>query len=1829
MEREPPNNSAPFSEETTGPNHLARLRLVRAVPLDCGRLCALTADSDTRPPFSQRRGRVKSATIEIEETELARILSSEISTLTALLPASLPAPDKLAARFLVENEKPLCFLLARFSIADREPLWCSLRLPLGPGRRDLRGPRRSTDSLALSLSLSDADVRVYGSSAVPQPLLGLSAAICLSAAFLCFRRASAGPVVLRSQDFMWAPGLRLLFAHGLREVCVDVLADALLQVMPCHGYRAADAQTATLATVEVHNGILRLTFDGLAQGFEYDDDPRGRPTVDGGQIESLLLADRLLVEGDGPAALAAYSIVSSVPTFSDLAILRTAQVVATSPTRIRESLADLEALIPERPWDVGLQLLVFSLRPPDDQTAALIELSKTDTQTVEEQALLLLWAAEKALDCVGAVDLSSQAFELLQNGDCPTVALVAAEAAARVEWFSARLSTEAGERPPAPETDSHATPLIYGERCFLSGDLRGAEENYRRALFLKAVSATERPHIHLRLAEIAHHDSLFAKEEAELALAIETGGGAAAWSALASLYQSRGDSGRMGVALYAWSLHETGEARADLLRQAAQHVSRDLLAAVDDALLQSDADDEQVRDRLMQRRQQQDDHRGLLALLLRDMHRSAKPRKWESARKAADLAARLGDVAASAEAVLHTLSFCFPAETETFDEDALRAVILLTGEPVVPAETTARLRSQLVLRGSLRGLVRRLDQRIALLSVASGAAASLLPLYRQTALCFELLDEPAAAVLRHLRGAALGDICDETAMRKMVANLVLSSQQKQAQHLLETELRRCPPERSAFHRLALGELHFRVGDIDAAQSQLELALSRDPDLASAHARLGQLLVRHGAPADRPRALQHLLTASEKTALDANERGECALWAAKLLLHDDEQVDFNDQVPSVQNETIPVQTAVLAEDLLHRAMQLCPTDVRMPTLLLRRAIGQKQIETALSLCDRLVKLAQTPTETANALWRKSQVLPDQPKHAAQKVDLLQRALSADPAHLPSLSALRQHAERRGDKNQALSWLCREIEASPSDAERAALLCKQADWLDAREQADLLLATLRKAVSLGFGPAAKKLAAYLFARGELLAAADMAGRAAQLLPVSEQGPQFLLAAEWASQAGDDLRARDCLRRAAELSDESAQEAQQRLLVLNGGQDLTKQRRTLENRLAQGRSSLATIETLRQLVVLCARHNDLAQVERYAQSLLSVAPLDELALTAHADCLLAQGHPADKLFPALRVCPEYPRRVLVLEAKAAWLLSRGEKEAAETTLTEALSLGPSPSGEKRHPLARRLAQLQSQRGDFSAAAATRTAFLDDLHDADERTAERRQIARDWVSADKPLFAIEVLSSLLAEQPGNLAAREQLLEVAEKHGSSSETCLCLDELVAKTDGESRARWLCRRAAWHEKRGERAEVLSDAEAVLTLTCDPDLLRFVVQFAVQVSDGELLRQAYDALQKQKAPLLEMRPLAGCALLLHRRGTGHVSEAAAEQMLFFSSDETLPASQPTRKEGSGPTQAPVAPHIVTPGELAVVVCQAVAPFAGALSELDRLLFPLRRRLGAKLPQFRQCLDECVFSPGVNLGAAKILARMTETERPMLQGLYLSVLAFVDPSGEAARRLDVSPKLRFSSSEEHLPKPGDKLRPMLTFLRHLSRLLQTSVRVTLEPGLAPVSRLRKRQAHLFAWLGGELLNDAHSLRAWISASAALWLPGREPNGPTERAYFQKLQARALASSQPSLTIDQARLLLEPLLSLLKQNPVVFDALLAEGKEFLFRWARLLAALEEPDFRISLASIFPDRTGLDSHAASSRSPSRDTWARDRLALLEQTLPLTFLRDAQILLS
>ena len=127
---------------------------------------------------------------------------------------------------------------------------------------------------------------------------------------------------------------------------------------------------------------------------------------------------------------------------------------------------------------------------------------------------------------------------------------------------------------------------------------------------------------------------------------------------------------------------------------------------------------------------------------------------------------------------------------------------------------------------------------------------------------------------------------------------------------------------------------------------------------------------------------------------------------------------------------------------------------------------------------------------------------------------------------------------------------------------------------------------------------------------------------------------------------------------------------------------------------------------------------------------------------------------------------------------------------------------------------------------------------------------------------------------------------------------------------------------------------------------------------------------------------------------------------------------------------------------------------------------------------------------------------------------------------------------------------------------------------------------------------------------------------------------------MQARALRPGLPSLTTEQAHLLLDPVWHELAQAPQEQARLLTAVRELLWRRALLIAAVEQPDLRPALLSLLPSPlsapvgVGASVGAGVVEAEGTDTLGstsllRQRLGLLSRPPLLTLLGDAQRLLS
>jgi hypothetical protein len=313
-----------------------------------------TSSPQVESAFQRRRGRVRRAELTIEQSALNRALcaivarSSGLPQPAAQSPAQSPAfalPfDLLRARINGTDGVPGLLLLFRCPAAqgtavqagekddgtERWPLW-------GTARVSARRPPSGFNDIVFGIS----DVRLYGSSRLAAPLLGHALLQVLGAALISCMPAQLPAVTLTSG--LASLGLHFLSTPALSELRIELLLDALLDVLPRAGYRAADPATAPLCDVQTQPGqlILRYAGDGQRGGLSYadiDERPRSNPIIEPSALvlgapipEALRIADYLLYTGDVCGALAGYQLVSSSPALSGLAKTRSLQLLASAP----------------------------------------------------------------------------------------------------------------------------------------------------------------------------------------------------------------------------------------------------------------------------------------------------------------------------------------------------------------------------------------------------------------------------------------------------------------------------------------------------------------------------------------------------------------------------------------------------------------------------------------------------------------------------------------------------------------------------------------------------------------------------------------------------------------------------------------------------------------------------------------------------------------------------------------------------------------------------------------------------------------------------------------------------------------------------------------------------------------------------------------------------------------------------------------------------------------------------------------------------------------------------------------------------------------------------------------------------------------------------------------------------------------------------------------------------------------------------------------------------------------------------------------------------------
>lgn len=924
----------------------------------------------------------------------------------------------------------------------------------------------------------------------------------------------------------------------------------------------------------------------------------------------------------------------------------------------------------------------------------------------------------------------------------------------------------------ALELGGEQTPLVLlalGHHAYAQADLGGAADAYRRALAADQVPSAERPQVFLRLAEIEHERGDASAEERELAAAVEAGGGALAWPALAALFRSHGDGPRLGAALLGWADYETGEMRRALLTQAAALCGPSLLGRADQELARLDADDEAVRDRIQTRLRQAGSPAALLRALLRDLDKSRGLRRLTVARELRELAGRASDDLAAARAHLAIIEGLQVAESgpvalggaaprdslASSADDVLGALAFLTAERppggALPAEIQAQLRDLLLQRGRLRELLTRMDRQLALLTEHPRERSGRAQLLRQTAELAELLGDDTAAATRWLRlcvadpedGAAL------TRCRRLLRRQATAGQAALALTLCETELRRDSSRRARGLRVIQAELLVFLQRPSEALAQLELVLMRAENFGPAHAVLGMLLASSTHPGDGERSIEHLLTAAYAPDVEPHEAGECALVAAELL------------------------TAAAAAPPGPPASGRAPVEVNpdAPASYLGRAaagtwvaVPADFLEEALSNGDSRVPSTVSPTRPGAVAPDEASdgpppLPPELPRAPAEPRVLLGHAaalLPADPRPLEELLGLAWSAREYG---QALSYCDRLLALAKTAGQRARLLVEKAYVLLRTGGESTAHALLDEALALfpEYPPALRALRLLVKQSGDLEQAVVLLQRELHAQLTSDPAARAALLLELGQLhklRGDLVAAQEAFRGAGQLGSATAW-------------------RLLAEQLLERREFLGAADALGRAAAVLPTGERGATLVEAAQ--LAVRADDELRARDHLEQAVALGGP-----------PSEAARALLLE----------------------LDGGPD-AGERRRMLERRLQQVSEGIGYLDVLA--RLLLLCRAQGDDSATRRYGE-------------------ALLVQKPGDELALCALAEQAYRQGRLDEAEALLAGVAAVPDSLERPGTLLRcLAELRVRRGDlvgaeqayvellaRGEHDSESEAVLT-----------------------------------------------------------------------------------------------------------------------------------------------------------------------------------------------------------------------------------------------------------------------------------------------------------------------------------------------------------------------------------------------------------------------------
>jgi tetratricopeptide (TPR) repeat protein len=147
----------------------------------------------------------------------------------------------------------------------------------------------------------------------------------------------------------------------------------------------------------------------------------------------------------------------------------------------------------------------------------------------------------------------------------------------------------------------------------------------------------------------------------------------------------------------------------------------------------------------------------------------------------------------------------------------------------------------------------------------------------------------------------------------------------------------------------------------------------------------------------------------------------------------------------------LEDASSAIDAYLRAEEAKPGDPEVIAALARLYEQREAFEDSADAYERAAQGAATPRESAERLYRAAEIARGRLGDLARAERLLERALAADPRHLPSIEATASICYRRGERDRAITLLIAAADDDAHESERerlrtyAGILCEYAeDW-----------------------------------------------------------------------------------------------------------------------------------------------------------------------------------------------------------------------------------------------------------------------------------------------------------------------------------------------------------------------------------------------------------------------------------------------------------------------------------------------------------------------------------------------------------------------------------------------------------------------------------------------------------------------------------------------------------------------------------------------------------------------------------------------------------------